>query len=87
MKKRCVELEKKNTDINHKLSQVKNEFNILVDINSSFSDENEYLKRWVREYDEDGDDFNDNLKITKKINKGKNIRNNDDESDMMDISS
>ena len=89
MKKRCVELEKKNTEIDqhaksvsNELSQFKDEFNILLDINSTFSNENEDLKRRIREYDENADDFDNNLRITKKV-----ARNNDDESDIMDISS
>ena len=85
MKKRCAELEKKNNEIDNELSQVKNEFNVILDINDAFSAENEVLKRRFREY-ESGDDFDDNFKITKKINKGKPIRNND-EPDIMDISS
>ena len=93
MKKKYIELEKKNIEIDqhaksvsNELSKVKTEFNILLDINSTFSSENEDLKRRIREYDESGDNFDDNLKITKKTNKGKKVRN-DDEYDMMDISS
>jgi regulator of replication initiation timing len=66
--KRCVDLEKKNTKTDRELSQVKSEFNVLLDINTSFSNENEDLKRRVREYDESGDD--NTSKITKK---GKNV--------------
>jgi len=81
-------LEKKNSEViqeakkvGEELNKIKEDFSLLIDINNTFSKENEELKRRIHSNESD-DEFRQKSG-NKKRNKGKKIASssNDDKSD------
>ena len=89
LRNRYSNLEKKNSEVTQEakkvgeeLKKMKNDFSLLIDINNTFSKENEELKRRIHSNESDGDEF-EQKSGNKKRNRGKKIVNSsdDDKSD------